>query len=53
MRFDYMLKFINREIEKKKEELIPKRGDFFNVKVFRKNDNNTLNDKSSTFKFTK
>jgi len=25
-----------REIEKPKEELVPKRGDFFHVKVFRK-----------------
>ena len=27
------------EIERKKEEGLPKRGDFFHVKVFRKDDN--------------
>lgn len=41
----------------KKENPVPKRGDFFHVKVFRK-DKETSNgggfqDKSSTFKFVK
>jgi hypothetical protein len=40
------------EIEKKKEEPVPKRGDFFQVKVFRKDENSTFQDKSSTFKFS-
>ena len=40
-----------REIEKKKEDPVPKRGDFFHVKVFRKDEQHAFHDKSSTFKF--
>ncbi|CDW81373.1 leucine rich repeat family protein [Stylonychia lemnae] len=39
------------EIEKKREEVVPKRGDFFHLKVFRKDPTNSFMDKSSTFKF--
>lgn len=44
-----------REIEKKKEEVVPKRGDFFHVKVFRKDEaaQKSMVDKSSTYKFKK
>lgn len=52
-KYSIIINLIFREIEKKKEEKVPKRGDFFHVKVFRKDDGNTLIDKSSTFKFKK
>jgi len=42
---------INREIERKQDEGLPKRGDFFNLKVFRKDESDKFLDKSSTFKF--
>jgi len=49
----YIISILNiiSEIEKKKEEVVPKRGDFFHLKVFRKDDSAGFMDKSSTFKF--
>jgi len=49
----YIISILNiiSEIEKKKEEVVPKRGDFFHLKVFRKDDSTGFMDKSSTFKF--
>jgi hypothetical protein len=42
------------EIERKVEANVPKRGDFFQVKVHRKDETNQqFLDKSSTFKFNK
>ena len=40
-----------REIERKKEDVMPKRGDFFHVKIHRADDESKLVDKSKTFKF--
>jgi hypothetical protein len=37
--FDNKAYVLNSEIEQKKEEQMPKRGDFFHVKVFRKDEN--------------
>jgi hypothetical protein len=42
-----------REIERRVEEKVPKRGDFFHVKVFRKTEEQKFMDKSSTYKFNK
>ena len=63
----FYLKFLNSEIEIKKEEIVPKRGDFFHLKVYRRPDgtatmtnpdatttskyNEPMADLSTTFKF--
>lgn len=47
---DYLYVFCS-EIERKKSDKMPKRGDFFHAKVFRRDDESNFVDKSQTFKF--
>ena len=47
----FIVDYDYREAERKKEDTMPKRGDFFHLKIYRQDEDSKFVDKSQTFKF--